>query len=202
MVYLSLLREYVSLYELSLVGYCLMSNHVHLVVVPCAATSLALVCKQTHGRYTTYWNVRHKSTGHAWQAGFYSCPMDQAHLWSALRYTERNPVRAGLAEAAEEWRWSSAAVHCGMAANDGLLDLAAWQGRWDSESWRRCLREKDAEEEIAAIRECTYTRRPLGLAEFVQAMEAATQRCLSPEPNPVTDETFPIFSEAEGAVFR
>jgi putative transposase len=93
MAYLSLLREYVSLYERSLLGYCLMSNNVHLVVIPRAATSLALVCKQTHGRYATYWNVRHKSTGHAWQARFYSCPMDQAHLWSALRYTERNPVR-------------------------------------------------------------------------------------------------------------
>ena len=96
MVYLSLLREYVDLYGLSVLGYCLMSNHVHLVVIPRKATSLALVFKQTHGRYASYWNAGHKSSGHAWQGSFYSCPLDESHLWTALRYAERNPVRAGL----------------------------------------------------------------------------------------------------------
>lgn len=85
MVYLSLLREYVTLYELSLLGYCLMSNHVHLVAIPQKKFSLALACKQTHGRYASYWNVGHKSTGHAWHGRFYSCPMDESHLWAALR---------------------------------------------------------------------------------------------------------------------
>ena len=83
-------------------------------------------------------------------------------------------------ESGDEWKWSSAAVHCGLTANDGLLELALWQKRWDSSSWRQYLREKDAEEEAAAIRECTHTGRPLGAAEFVQAMETATQRCLTP----------------------
>jgi len=100
-------------------------------------------------------------------------------LGTPLRYTERNPVRAGLVEAAENWRWSSAAVHCCMTLNDGLLELAPWQERWDSESWLRYLREKDAEEEVAALRECTHTGRPFGAPEFVKAMEAATQRCLT-----------------------
>ncbi len=158
-----------------------MCNHVHLVVIPRKATSLALTFKQTHGRYATYWNASQQSSGHAWQARFYSCPLDQSHLWAALRYAERNPVRAGLVERAEEWGWSSAAVHCGMRANDGLLELAQWQQRWDSSSWRPYLREKDSEEEAAAIRQCTPSGRPLGTAEFVKAMEAATQRCLTPQ---------------------
>ncbi len=180
MVYLSLLREYCQLYELSLLGYCLMSNHVHLVVIPHKKLSLALVCKQTHGRYASYWNAGHKSTGHAWHGRFYSCPMDEAHLWAALRYVERNPVRAGMVEAAEDWRWSSAAVHCGLIGNDGLLELAPWQKRWESSSWREYLQEKDSEHEATAIRECTHTGRPLGSAQFVRAMEAETQRCLAP----------------------
>jgi len=75
MIYLSLLREYVTLYELSLLGYCLLSNPVHWVVIPRKAASLALACKQTHGRHASYWNVSHKSSGHAWQARFYSCPI-------------------------------------------------------------------------------------------------------------------------------
>ena len=141
MVYLSLLREYVDLYGLSVLGYCLMSNHVHLVVIPRKATSLALVFKQTPGRYASYWNAGHKSSGHAWQGRFYSCPLDESHLWTALRYAERNPVRAGLVEAAEQWRWSSAGVHCGLTANDGLLELVRWRARWDSSSWRKYLAE-------------------------------------------------------------
>ena len=74
----------------------------------------------------------------------------------------------------------SPAVRGGVVANDGLLELGRWQERWDSPSWRQYLREKDSEEETAAIRQCTHTGRPLGTAEFVQAMETITQRCLIP----------------------
>jgi putative transposase len=118
--------------------------------------------------------------GLCWQGRFYSCPLDSTHLWAALRYAERNPVRAGLVETAEEWRWSSAAVHSDLTANDGLLELGQWQARWDGSSWPKYLREKDCEEETAAICQCTHTGRPLGTAEFVRAMETATQRCLTP----------------------
>ena len=83
------LLEYVALYELSLLGYCPMSNHVHLVVAPRKPKSLALAMKQTHGRHASYWNARHSSSGHAWQGCLYSCPMDQPHLWAVLRYAER-----------------------------------------------------------------------------------------------------------------
>ncbi len=95
-VYLDLLRHYAALYELSLLGYCLMSNHVHHVPIPQRADSLALTFKHTHGRYAAHWNIRHKSSGHAWQGRFYSCPLDDLHLWQALRYVELNPVRAGM----------------------------------------------------------------------------------------------------------
>ena len=96
-VYLQLLQEYLGLYEVSLLGYCLMSNHVHLILLPQETNSLALALKQTHGRYAAYWNATKRLSGHVWQGRFYSCPLDDAHLWIALRYVERNPVRAGLA---------------------------------------------------------------------------------------------------------
>jgi REP element-mobilizing transposase RayT len=91
LVYLQLLQHYVELHELSLLGYCLMSNHVHLVIVPRKVESLALALKQTHGRYASYWNAAHRSSGHVWQGRFYSCPLDEDHLWIALRYAELNP---------------------------------------------------------------------------------------------------------------
>jgi putative transposase len=96
LVYLDLLRYYSQLHSLSVLGYCLMSNHVHLVVIPHSKEALALAMKQTHGRYASYWNARRTSSGHAWQGRFYSCPLDSPHLWEALRYAELNPVRAGM----------------------------------------------------------------------------------------------------------
>jgi putative transposase len=106
-VYLDLLREDIESCKVSLIGYCLMSNHVDLVVVPMKAEGLARALKRTHGRYASYWNAVHGSSGHVWQGRYYSRPLDQTHLWEALRYTELNPVRAGMASDARSWKWSS-----------------------------------------------------------------------------------------------
>jgi putative transposase len=79
-----------------------MSNHVHLVAVPHKADGLGLALKNAQGRYASYWNASHHSTGHVWQGRYYSCPLDEQHLWEALRYTELNPVRAGMVDTAEK----------------------------------------------------------------------------------------------------
>ena len=181
LVYLQLLRQYVELHELALLGYCLMSNHVHLVVVPQKVEALALALKQTHGRYASYWNAAHRSSGHVWQGRFYSCPLDEDHLWIALRYAECNPVRAGLVGKAERWRWSSAAAHCGDGEAETALEMARWAKRWSAASWREYLDREEKEAEIAAIRKCTHTGRPLGTEEFLGELEQATLRRLAPQ---------------------
>jgi putative transposase len=135
-VYLTLLRENIESCRVSLLGYCLMSNHIHLVVVPRKAEGLARALRQTHGRYASYWNAVHGSSGHVWQGRYYSCPLDQAHLWEALRYTELNPIRAGLVAEAESWRWSSALAHCHKDTDNGLLTMLPWQDHWSEEAWR------------------------------------------------------------------
>jgi putative transposase len=172
------LRQYAKLYELSLLGYCLMSNHVHRVVAPGKKDSLAVTWKQTHGRYASYWNSAHRSSGHVWQGCFYSCPLDNQHLWVALRYAELNPLRAGMVAKAASWRWSIAAAHCGLGETDGGLETGAWSARWSAASWRDYLAGGETEEELSAIRRCTHTERPLGSAEFVQSLEPATLRLL------------------------
>ncbi len=179
-VYLNLLREHVLLHNLSLIGYCLMSNHVHLVVVPHGSDALALALKQTHGRYAAYWNARHASSGHVWQGRFYSCPLDTPHLWAALRYMELNPVRAGLVADPGAWPWSSAAAHLGQEEPQIPLDLRQWRRRWDAQTWRAYLAVADTDAEMAALRQCTHSGRPLGSAEFVQNLEQATRRLLAP----------------------
>ncbi len=180
-VYLSLLRENMDKHRSALIGYCLMSNHVHLVMVPRQADALAKALKHTHGRYAAYWNGKYHSSGHVWQGRFYSCPLDTRHLWEALRYAELNPVRAGLVAEAEAWTWSSAAVHCGFAVADEWLAMEEWKERWDVSSWRNYLGAGETESERMAIRECTHTGRPLGTEEFLHELEEATQRTLAPQ---------------------
>jgi len=102
-VYLGLLRDQARLAELPILTYCLMSNHIHLVVVPVEAAQLAEVLQRVHGRYAQYFNGRRARCGHLWQNRFNSCPLGPAHLWTALRYVELNPVRAGLVTLAEEY---------------------------------------------------------------------------------------------------
>ena len=180
-VYLDLFRHYCLLHQLSVLGYCLMSNHVHLIVIPQENDALAMALKQTHGRYAAFWNVRHKSSGHVWQGRFYSCPLDDPHLWAGLRYTELNPVRAGLVTRAETYVWSSAAAHCGTAPADPCLDMELWGQRWTHAAWRDYLATAEPEDEIAAIRESTHTGRPLGSSEFVRGLEKSLGRKLVPQ---------------------
>jgi REP element-mobilizing transposase RayT len=95
-IYLDLLQQGIQRHGVALIGYCLMSNHIHLVAVPRNKDALARSLKQTHGRFASYWNAVNHSSGHVWQGRYYSCPLDETHLWEALRYTELNPVRASL----------------------------------------------------------------------------------------------------------
>jgi putative transposase len=178
-VYLKLLRGNIDLYGVALIGYCLMSNHVHLIAVPRKADGLAQALKQTHGRYACCWNAAHQSSGHVWQGRYYSCPLDRTHLWEALRYTELNPLRARLVSEAELWRWSSAASHCGARADDESLTLEMWRSHWTVTAWREYLGAGEMESRLAVIRQRTHTGRPLGSAEFVQDLEKATQRRLA-----------------------
>jgi putative transposase len=111
--YLALLKEQSERFGLAVVGYCLMGNHVHLIATPSAEGSLARAVGRTHFLYTQYVNRLHGRSGHLWQNRFYSCPLDGPHLWSAMCYVERNPVRAKLGRVAWSYAWSSAAAHTG-----------------------------------------------------------------------------------------
>jgi putative transposase len=179
-VYLALLQKYLRLYSVTLIGYCLMSNHVHLIVVPGESDALAVALKQVHGRFATFWNAARCSSGHVWQGRFYSCPLDEAHFWIALRYTEKNPVRAGLVRQPEDWLWSSAAVHCGAEVAPTWLAMRRFEQRWTAAGWREYIAWEESAEELRRIRQGTHTGRPLGDDGFVRRMEEATNRRLVP----------------------
>src|SRR5215471_13425878 len=94
--YLRLLRENLNDTAVRVLGYCLMSNHVHLVAVPGKEDSLSILLRRVHGRYAQYYNARAGRSGHLWQNRFFACMLGPGHLWTALSYVERNPVRACL----------------------------------------------------------------------------------------------------------
>lgn len=182
--YLDLLREYGEKHGVSYWGYCLMSNHVHLVAVPEREESLSLGIGWAHQAYTRRINFRENWRGYLWQGRFFSCPLDEAHAERALRYVELNPVRAGLVKRAEEWRWSSAQGHV-TGEPDGLVTPTPVID--DGESWRELLRRGTSAEEMAGLRLNTCTGRPLGSPAFIERVERKLDRLLKrrkPGPKP------------------
>jgi REP-associated tyrosine transposase len=135
-LYMGLLRHWCAKSGTTVWAWCLMPNHVHLVLVPAAEDGLCAALAPTHRLYTAQINRRQGWSGHLWQSRFASFPMEEGHLHACLRYVELNPVRAGLAGRPEDWVWSSARAHLGLTA-DRLTDLAPMRTRIDD--WRAFL---------------------------------------------------------------
>lgn len=179
-VYLSLLQTSAEQARMGIAAYCLMTNHVHLVVVPEESDSLAVALRRTSGRYAWYLNTRRGRTGHLWQNRFFSCALDARHARVAVRYVERNPVRAGLADQAGAYRWSSAPAHLAGENPRGLLDMTLWQEQGGREGWRRLLASPEELLEIRLLQRGTFTGRPIGSDDFIERLEEQTQRHLRP----------------------
>ena len=144
--YLATLREQCERHRVALHGYCLMGNHVHLVVTPRTADGLGRAIGDAHRRHSTYINRLHGRSGHLWAGRFYSCPLDEVHFWRTLVYVERNPVRAQMVRGAWTYGWSSAAAHVTGENGVGLLDLREWHRATRRLNWRAELtRAEDGE---------------------------------------------------------
>jgi len=176
-LYLDLLRDQTERCGVDVWAYCLMPNHVHLVAVPAEGAGLARALGEAHRRYAARINRREGWTGHLWQARFWSAPLDDAYLRSAIRYVLFNPVRAGLVERPEEWPHSSAAPLLG-GLDVPLSDRRAIERRCgDPVRWLRV----DAEAgDLEVLRRCTTTGRPIGNPEFVRRLESLLARPLAP----------------------
>ena len=181
--YLALLKEESEKYGLTIDGYCLMTNHIHLIATPEAEESLARALGRPHFRYTQYINRFHKRSGHLWQNRFYSCALDKEHFWTALAYVEQNPVRGRLVRRPWRYRWSSAAAHCGLAKDSSeLLNLSAWKKLAVGNDWKTTLVETLGEEVTSAVRLNTHRGRPLGKDRFLSKIESLVGHRLRPLP--------------------
>jgi len=88
-------------------AYCLMDNHVHLLVET-PHPNLGEGMQRLHAPYAKKFNARHGTVGHVFQGRYGTKRIkDDVHLITALRYIARNPVEAGLCGAEGDWPWSS-----------------------------------------------------------------------------------------------
>jgi len=172
-LYLSYLKESAERYGLAVSAFCLMTNHVHLVVTPETEESLSRALGRTHLMYAQYVHRLHGRVGHFWQSRFYSCPLDETHAHNAAAYVELNPVRAGLVADAWDYPWSSAAAHSGQGRDpSGLLALSARLDQMAVVEWKATLNAiADSDGAIERLRIHTRTGRPLGGDAFLSKVE-------------------------------
>jgi putative transposase len=159
-------------------AYCLMPNHVHLVLVPSSPNALARAIGETHRQYTSFVNARARWTGHLFQGRFSSVALDDAHLLAAARYVALNPVRARLVARPEDWAWSSARAHL-EGRDDALVRVSPLLDRFGR--FGDLIEGETDRIAFAALRAAESTGRALGSIDFVVALERATGRRLQPQ---------------------
>jgi putative transposase len=176
--YIELLSGYAQQANTEIRAYCLMPNHVHLVMVPDQEDGLRVALGEAHRHYTRHINFRQKWRGHLWQERFHSFLMDEDYLLATVRYVERNPVAARLCESAGQWQWSSARAHL-RGQDDDLVRTKPMLDRISD--WRAYLSNDVENHQADSIRRHTRTGRPLGTAEFVHNLERVTGKPLAPK---------------------
>lgn len=165
-------------------AYCLMPNHVHAVVVPDFADSLARFFGCLHKTYAQITNQRYDWSGHLWQNRFHSVVLDEHHALAALRYVEQNPVRAGLAHSPAEWPWSSARGNLGLVDDALIPDRPALR---IVPNWREFVAAPNKTGDLIQLRYATSTGRPRGSAAFLDKVESLSGRRIRkrrPGPRP------------------
>lgn len=181
--YLGWLQEYAKKYEVDILSYCLMTNHVHLVAVPTTTDSLHQALKPLHMRYAQRINRARGWNGHIWQGRFFSSALDDGYLWAAIRYVERNPVRARMVKKAEDYPWSSAAAHCRLELDPILTSKSSWRKQFKSiGDWSAWLAEGDEPEKLKTLRSYVNKGLPCGSPAFISKLEKLTGRGLRNRP--------------------
>jgi putative transposase len=182
-MYLSWLKDYCDQHKVDILAYCLMTNHVHLVAVPSTEKGLQDVLKPLHMRYAQRLNRQRGWTGHVWQGRFFSSPLDEPYMWAAIRYVERNPVRARLVRRAENYPWSSAAAHCHLKDDLVLTSKARWWKQFQqNDNWSEWLAEGDELKDLTELRRNSDKGLPCGSDFFVKKLEKKVGRLLQYRP--------------------
>jgi putative transposase len=143
------------------IGFVVMPNHWHLMVCPDTPSQLSRFMHWLTMTQTLRWHRRHRTTGTGplYQGRYKTFAIrSERHFWIAMRYVERNPVRAGLVEWVEQWRWSSA-WHRFNSCPGGLLDEWPFS---PPDDWYRLVNEPQNQIHLSAVREAIVRQQSLG----------------------------------------
>ena len=165
--YQNLIRERLEPCGVALLGWCWMTNHVHLIAVPQRPDSLARLVRSAHAVYTQEFNRRYERSGHLWQSRFFSCALGRDHVLTALAYVDRNSLRAGMVGRAEAYPWSSALAHLSGSDEAGILDFGELRQVREFGNWREQMDAPMEAYAIERLRLSTQTGAPIGSREFV-----------------------------------
>lgn len=181
-VFLNFLKKQSEKFGMRIDGYCLMTNHVHIIATPKKKDSLAKAMGCTNLIYAQYVNDMHGRGGHLWQNRYFSCPLGSNYFFKVLCYIEQNPVRARLCRYPWTYRWSSAKAHIGNLDEFGLIDKNYWSKQSSGVDWKKVLKKKAENSDIDTLRKYCRTGRPLGTDKFVSKLEVKLGRRLRPLP--------------------
>jgi putative transposase len=159
-------------------AYCLMPDHVRVILTPSDPDGIRRTFADLHRRYTNHINIRHGWTGHLWQGRFASAPVDEDHLIAAIRYVALDPVRAGMVQRAWDWPWSSVRAHL-AGRDDGVVEVAPVLSRVSG--FATFLGAAvDQEAAFEALRRSQTTGRPAGSAQWIADLERSSGRAVAP----------------------
>lgn len=173
MFYKCNLKESSKRYNLDILAWCLMSNHVHFICIPKDSESLAKTFRNLNMLYSQYYNKKHNQKGHLWQGRFFSCLLDSIHVKTAIRYVENNPVRASMVNKAADYKWSSAGEHIAEKYEIVTGEAKEIVG---ADNWSGYLDEVENEEEIKKLRTHTMKGMPFGSDVFLKKLEVFFKR--------------------------
>ena len=155
--FLELLATAKSRHPVSILAFCLMPNHFHLVLEPAHQTALSKFMQWLLTSHVRRYHRHYRSSGHIWQGRFKSFPIQRdEHLVSVLRYVWQNRVRAGLAKCPDEWAWSSL---CRAELTDPLPVESPM-------AWAEVIEESLTAQELTVLRECVNRQRPYGTPQW------------------------------------
>lgn len=167
------IQEGLERHPVRLLGWVVMPNHWHLVVWPRKEGELSAFVRWVTHTHVMRWHRFHEtvSTGPLYQGRFKSFMVEaDGHLPTVMRYVQRNPVRGGLAERGEDWRWGSLwhQMKGGAMAECVARPPVEVDGGWTGQAWLERVRRAETAAELEAVRSSVKRGRPLGSAEWTQ----------------------------------
>jgi putative transposase len=185
-LFLTALNKTKERYPFRLYGYCLMTNHFHLLLAPEDGVSISRVLQSLAVAHTWHYHRRRGTVGHVWQGRFKSpVVQDDDHALVVLRYIEANPLRAGMVADLADYPWSSYGFH-GLGRDDALISpLPAWEALGQAQEkrrsyWKKWVHTPLAESQLAEVRRSMVSGRPFGTVAWAESKATV----LGPPPAP------------------